>query len=117
MTFRIDLSPCINCGLCRRACPTGCIHYFTTGHRTHVIDPRGCIDCGICARECPVDCIAHDPLYLHAPLDLEQAREQAREWARERQQQRRLARERAAVAAQRIAAPSAALDAAGRVGC
>lgn len=94
MAFTINLDPCINCGLCRRACPTACIHYFTTGRRTHVIDPAYCIDCGICARVCPVDCIDHDPAYVHDPITLAEAKEQARGWAR-----RRYERDRAAKAA------------------
>ena len=51
----IDLAGCINCGWCRRVCPTETIKYFSTGHRTHVVEPDGCIDCGICVPVCPVD--------------------------------------------------------------
>ena len=58
----IDLAACINCGWCRRVCPTETIKYFATGHRTHVVDPDGCIDCGICMPVCPVDCIAMVPV-------------------------------------------------------
>ena len=94
MAFQIDLQPCINCGLCRRACPTECIHYFTTGHRTHVIDPASCIDCGLCANVCPVQCISHDPLYVHDPVTLAEAKGHAKVWAR-----RRYEREQAAKAA------------------
>ena len=54
----IDLAACINCGWCRRVCPTETIKYFSTGHRTHVVEPDGCIDCGICVPVCPVDCIS-----------------------------------------------------------
>src|SRR6185436_11583858 len=53
----IDLKACINCGWCRRVCPTETIKYFSTGHRTHVVEPDGCIDCGICVPVCPVDVI------------------------------------------------------------
>jgi formate hydrogenlyase subunit 6/NADH:ubiquinone oxidoreductase subunit I len=84
VAYTIDLGPCINCGLCRRACPTECIHYFTTGHRTHVIDPAYCIDCGICARVCPVDCISLDPTYVHDRDVLAEAKQKAKAWARRR---------------------------------
>ncbi|MGI8549382.1 MAG: 4Fe-4S dicluster domain-containing protein [Dehalococcoidia bacterium] len=104
MTYRIDLSPCINCGLCRRACPTDTIRFFTTGRRTHVIEPGGCIDCGLCAPVCPVDCISYDPLYKHDPVELEQARGQARLWARNRHTTRESARDRALEIARRVAA-------------
>ena len=53
----IDLKACINCGWCRRVCPTETIKYFSTGHRTHIVEADGCIDCGICTPVCPVDCI------------------------------------------------------------
>ena len=69
--FRIDLGSCINCSLCRRACPTECINYFSTGHRTHVIDPSGCIGCDICVQVCPVDCIDEDSDYKIDPAQLE----------------------------------------------
>lgn len=84
MAFKIDLDPCINCSLCRRACPTECITYFKTGHRTHVIDPAGCIDCDICAQVCPVNCIRPDPAYVADPVLLEAAKQKARNWARQR---------------------------------
>lgn len=102
MAYTIDLAPCINCGLCRRACPTECIHYFTTGHRTHVIDPASCIDCGICARVCPVDCIAHDPTYVHDPAPLAEAKQHAKAWARRRYAREQAARQNAAALAQRL---------------
>jgi formate hydrogenlyase subunit 6/NADH:ubiquinone oxidoreductase subunit I len=80
------LKACINCGLCRRNCPTDCISYFRTGHRTHVIDAEGCIDCDICAQLCPVDCITIDRSYVPDPVKLESAKEIARQWARKRRQ-------------------------------
>ncbi|MEX2237587.1 MAG: 4Fe-4S dicluster-binding protein [Dehalococcoidia bacterium] len=88
MAFKIELAPCINCGWCRRSCPTTCIEYFATGRRTHVITPRDCIDCGICANVCPVDCIHPDPTYSHEPIELEAAREKARGWAKNRRQRK-----------------------------
>jgi NAD-dependent dihydropyrimidine dehydrogenase PreA subunit len=57
MAYVIDLSACINCGLCRKVCPTGCIHYYRTGRRTHVVEAAFCIDCDLCAKVCPMDCI------------------------------------------------------------
>ena len=56
----IDLKECINCGWCRRVCPTETIKYFSTGHRTHIVEPDGCIDCGICEPECPWEAIFQD---------------------------------------------------------
>lgn len=100
MAYVIDLKACINCGLCRRNCPTECISYFRTGHRTHVIDAAGCIDCDICAKLCPVDCISIDQAYRPDPARLEAAKERARQWARRRRQEQLAARE----AARRIVA-------------
>ena len=102
MAFRIDLGPCINCGLCRRACPTECIHYFTTGRRTHVIDSAYCIDCGLCAQVCPVECIEHDPAYMHDPVVLTEAKQRARAWARRRYERERAARASAAALTRRL---------------
>jgi formate hydrogenlyase subunit 6/NADH:ubiquinone oxidoreductase subunit I len=87
LAFRIDLEACINCSLCRRACPTSCIAYFATGHRTHIIDPAGCIDCDLCVQVCPMDCIDVDPEYVHVPEVREAAKEKARQWARRRRQE------------------------------
>ena len=100
---RIDLGPCINCSLCRLACPTECIHYFSTGQRTHVVDPTGCIGCDICVRVCPVDCIDEDPDYLIDPEQLEQAKGKARDFARHRRGTIVARRERAATAAEAVA--------------
>jgi ferredoxin len=87
----IDLAECINCGWCRRVCPTETIKYFSTGHRTHIVEPDGCIDCGICVRVCPVDCI-HPQEYTVPEDKLEQAKEQARAYAA-KQRQMKLNRE------------------------
>lgn len=103
MAYVIELSACINCGLCRRNCPTDCISYFRTGHRTHVISPGGCIDCDICARLCPVDCISVDKSYVPDPVQLEAAKERARQWARRRRRDQLAAREAARMAIARLA--------------
>lgn len=103
----IDLVECINCGWCRRTCPTETIRYFTTGHRTHVVDPDGCIDCGICVRVCPVNCI-HPVDWTPLPEMLEAAKQKAREFAAK---QRKMKLDREAVARRtlkRLAARSAA---------
>lgn len=102
MAFTIDLGPCINCGLCRRACPTECINFFTTGRRTHVIEPAACIDCGICAKVCPVDCITHDPAYVHDPVPLAQAKTHAKAWARRRYEREQAAKRNALAISQRL---------------
>lgn len=102
MSYVIDLDPCINCGLCRRACPTETIHFFTTGRRTHVIDPTGCIDCDICARLCPVQCISHDPAYEPDPEQLAAAKGRAKAWARRRYEREQAARKAAAALTARL---------------
>ena len=82
MAVTILLEPCINCGLCRKACPTETIHFFTTGKRTHVVEPSGCIDCDICVPICPEKCIVHDDVYIHEPAELAAAKVRARDWAK-----------------------------------
>ncbi len=77
----IDLKACINCGWCRRVCPTETIKYFSTGHRTHIVEPDGCIDCGICTPVCPVDCIYPVVDYTVAPIMLETAKTKAKAFA------------------------------------
>jgi electron transport complex protein RnfB len=79
---RIDLQRCINCSLCRRACPTEAINYFSTGHRTHVVEPKLCIGCDICIKVCPVDCISEDPSYTPDPVALAAAKDRARAFAK-----------------------------------
>ena len=77
----IDLKACINCGWCRRVCPTGAIKYFSTGHRTHVVSADQCIDCGICPPVCPVHCIHPEPEYIVPTEKLEAAKDIARRFA------------------------------------
>jgi electron transport complex protein RnfB len=96
----IDLAKCINCGWCRRVCPTETIKYFATGHRTHVVEPDGCIDCGICMPVCPVNCIYPVPDYAVAPDKLGAAKEKARTFAA---RQRQMRQERDAVVQRALA--------------
>jgi electron transport complex protein RnfB len=79
---KIDLQRCINCSLCRRACPTEAINYFSTGHRTHVVNPKDCIGCDICVKVCPVDCIHEDPDYVIDAGALALAKDKARAFAK-----------------------------------
>ncbi len=74
----IEIGPCINCSLCRRACPTEAINFFSTGHRTHVVDKELCIGCDICVKLCPMDCIVQDLDYQPDPVKLEAAKDKAR---------------------------------------
>lgn len=95
----IDLGACINCGWCRRVCPTSTIKYFATGHRTHVVEPDGCIDCGICTPVCPVDCIS--AVEYEVPADkLEAAKAKAKSFAAS---QRKMKLDREAVVARTLA--------------
>jgi formate hydrogenlyase subunit 6/NADH:ubiquinone oxidoreductase subunit I len=95
----IDLSKCINCGWCRRVCPTETIKYFSTGHRTHVVEPDGCIDCGICPPVCPVDCIS-EVEYVVPEDKLAAAKDKARSFAAN---QRRMKQDRDALIARTLA--------------
>ena len=96
----INLAECINCGWCRRVCPTETIKYFTTGDRTHIVEPDGCIDCGICMPVCPVNCIHPVREYSVAPEKLEAATAKARTFAAN---QRKMKLERDAVVARTLA--------------
>lgn len=82
----IELAGCINCGWCRRVCPTETIKYFATGHRTHIVEPDGCIDCGICVPVCPVDVIVAVPEYVVPPEHLAAAKEKAKAYAAKQRQ-------------------------------
>ena len=104
VVVRIDLSRCINCSLCRRACPTEAIKYFSTGHRTHVVEPEWCIGCDICVQLCPVDCIDPDPAYVVDEGQLAVAKDRARVWAHRQHEAKLARRERAADAAERSVA-------------
>jgi formate hydrogenlyase subunit 6/NADH:ubiquinone oxidoreductase subunit I len=99
MAVRIELEPCINCGLCRRACPTETIRFFTTGRRTHVVEPAGCIDCDRCVQVCPEACIVPDTAYVHNTVELEAAKAKARAWASRQNETRKNVRARAMAAA------------------
>ncbi len=101
---RIDLGPCINCSLCRRACPTETIHYYATGHRTHVVDPAGCIGCDLCVQVCPMDCIHPDPGYVVDARQLEGAKEKARDFARRQHAAKLERKQRARRAVELVAA-------------
>lgn len=96
----IDLLRCINCGWCRRVCPTETIKYFSTHHRTHVVEPDGCIDCGICVPVCPVHCIDPVAEYVVPEAKLEAAKTHAKAFAAE---QRRMKLDRDAVVARTLA--------------
>ena len=67
MAVRIELEACINCGLCRRACPTETIHFFTTGSARTWSNLRGA-STAIFARKCAQRIrIVPDTGYVHDP--------------------------------------------------
>ncbi|MCH7697391.1 MAG: 4Fe-4S binding protein [Chloroflexi bacterium] len=98
----IDIGPCINCSLCRRACPTEAINYFSTGKRTHVVDKELCIGCDICVKVCPMDCIDQDMEYKPDPVKLESAKVKARAFAKRQRGVRVARRERAQRAKEKV---------------
>lgn len=104
MAVRIELSDCINCGLCRKACPTETIRFFTTRRRTHVVEPAGCIDCDLCVQVCPENCIVPDPEYAHDSTELEAAKARARAWSAAQNVLKRGIHDRAAAAIQKVSA-------------
>ncbi len=51
---KIDSASCINCGICRRACPVEAIR-FIDGQ--HVVDASSCVQCYCCHELCPHDAV------------------------------------------------------------
>jgi NADH-quinone oxidoreductase subunit I len=64
---RFDLTTCIGCDKCARACPVDCIYIakekVKSGGKTalqvngFIIDYTKCMFCALCVDPCPVDCI------------------------------------------------------------
>jgi NADH-quinone oxidoreductase subunit I len=61
---RFDLTTCIGCDQCAKACPVDCIYIGkekTTGKGFRItgfaIDYSKCMFCALCVEPCPVDCI------------------------------------------------------------
>ena len=100
--LEIDIGPCINCSLCRRACPTEAINYFSTGKRTHVIDKELCIGCDICVKLCPMDCIFPDTEYTPDLEKLAAAKDKARAYAKRQRVVMTARKERAKRAAEKV---------------
>lgn len=57
---RIELTECIGCDSCMRACPPQFNAVYNYGLDV-VIVPEMCNGCGKCVQACPVDCIYPDP--------------------------------------------------------
>lgn len=63
---RYDLTTCIACDACSRACPAECIHVGkqrAEGRKgfqitSYTIDYGQCLFCALCVEACPVDCLA-----------------------------------------------------------
>ena len=53
---RIDISRCIGCGACARACPEGDV-LGVVGGKAWLVNPQRCIGHGLCADACPVGAI------------------------------------------------------------
>lgn len=51
-----DLTKCIGCGLCQKACPEDAI-YFDKKQNTYIINREKCTNCGLCAEACPTTAI------------------------------------------------------------
>ena len=58
----VDMSVCILCGMCERACPAGCIR-VVKDENLWAIDRFACVQCGSCTRSCPKDCLTMEPSY------------------------------------------------------
>lgn len=52
----INEDACINCGKCKKVCPTEAITKHTSFHR---INKQECLTCFACARACPINVIAY----------------------------------------------------------
>jgi NADH-quinone oxidoreductase subunit I len=62
---RYDLTTCIACDGCARACPAGCIEIGKKRNEgrkgfqitSYMIDYGQCLFCALCVEACPVDCL------------------------------------------------------------
>lgn len=57
-----DVSGCILCGMCQKACPCKCIEVDKAARRWEIA-PFVCVQCGSCVRACPTKCLSMDPEY------------------------------------------------------
>jgi formate hydrogenlyase subunit 6/NADH:ubiquinone oxidoreductase subunit I len=57
-----DITKCIFCGSCQRACPTQAICVVRDAG-TWEIDRLRCCTCNACVETCPVKCLSMDPAY------------------------------------------------------
>ena len=64
--LRIDMSLCINCDACLRACPPQFGAIFNHGPDVVIVSEL-CSGCAKCLPACPVDCIVPDPGWAPAP--------------------------------------------------
>lgn len=57
MSYKIDDSICIGCGLCEGECPVGAI---APSGDVYAINADECLDCGACAGSCPQEAISEE---------------------------------------------------------
>lgn len=57
-----DVSSCILCGMCQKACPCNCIK-VDKASRKWEINPFMCVQCSSCVRACPTKCLSMDGAY------------------------------------------------------
>lgn len=50
-----DVSVCVACGACGKACPRGAISVYRGCYA--VVDEAKCVGCGLCGKTCPAGCI------------------------------------------------------------